>query len=166
MKKKRVFTGKDYTFMQPVFKELLLRTGVIERDNIIFTGCPGACYSMATYLSFTLEGLKLNLYYCVSCNTKQIWKLRHIQDLGVVATQKVKAVKAKVVVLMSGLCRIPFEDILKFVDNTLLSSGKIIGDTVVPGLFEQQEWDKHIHFDYIFEYETVNPTSYEIHSTP
>jgi hypothetical protein len=51
---------------------------------------------------------------------------------------------------------------LKFIDQGLAKNGIIIGETVVPGLFEGTDWDKKISFNFIFEFEMKNPTAFEV----
>ncbi len=162
MKKKVISVGEDYTYMMPIFRELVLKSGVKEQDNLIFAGCQGACYSMATYFSFGIRELNLNLHYAVDADIHQLRRLEYVENLGVVATRKVDPVEARVIVLMSGLCRIPFDDTLKFVKDALAADGIVIGQTVVPGLFDELEWDKQIPFNFLFEYSIKNPTSFEI----
>jgi hypothetical protein len=162
MKKKVVSTGKDYTDVKPIFKELVLRSGIGEGENLVFAGCAGGCYSSATNLAFGLRDLNLNLYFAADADTQNLWKLDYVENLGIVATQKAAPVKAKVIVLMSGLCKLPLDNIQKFADDVLSGDGAIIGQTGNPGMFERHGWDKKMRFNYLFESSTQNPTSYEI----
>ena len=162
MRKKIISKGTDYTYMLPIFREVLLKSGMREKDNLIFAGCQGPCYSMATFLSFGIRDLNLNLYFAVDADIQQLWKLEYIKNLGVVASRKEDPVKAKGVILMSGLMRVPFKNILKFIKESLLGGGILIGETVAPGLFEEKGWDKQIPFNYLFEFSMENPTSFEV----
>jgi hypothetical protein len=164
MKRKVISAGKDYTYMQPIFRELVLRSGIKEHGNLIFAGCPGGCYSSAINLGFGLGELNLNLYFAANANTDHLWRLELVENLGLVPTGKVSIVKAKVIVLMSGLCKLPFDDVLKLIGDTLDNDGIIIGQTVVPGLFEEQGWHEKIRFDFLFEYSIKDPTSFEVHA--
>ncbi len=38
----------------------------------------------------------------------------------------------------------------------------MIGETVIPGLFEGNDWDKKIPFNFIFEFEMKNPTAFTL----
>ena len=162
MDKKVVSRGKDYTFMLPMFKELVLQTGIKAGGNLIFAGCPGPCYSFATYFGFGLRDLNLNLYYAPESDINHLHRLEYLENVGIVASRKAKPVKAKVIVLMSGLCRIPFEHTRKFIAEALASDGVIIGESVAPGIFEAQGWDKEIPFDALFEFSIQSPTSYRV----
>ena len=162
MRKKIISKGTDYTYMLPIFREVLLKSGMREKDNLIFAGCQGPCYSMATFLSFGIRDLNLNLYFAVDADIQQLWKLEYIKNLGVVASRKEDPVKAKGVILMSGLMSVPFKNILKFIKESLLGGGILIGETVAPGLFEEKGWDKQIPFNYLFEFSMENPTSFEV----
>ena len=162
MRKKIISKGTDYTYMLPIFREVLLKSGMREKDNLIFAGCQGPCYSMATLLSFGIRDLNLNLYFAVDADIQQLWKLEYIKNLGVVASRKGDPVKAKGVILMSGLMSVPFKNILKFIKESLLGGGILIGETVTPGLFEEKGWDKQIPFNYLFEFSMENPTSFEV----
>lgn len=162
MRKKIISKGTDYTYMLPIFREVLLKSGMREKDNLIFAGCQGPCYSMATLLSFGIRDLNLNLYFAVDADIQQLWKLEYIKNLGVVAYRKENPVKAKGVILMSGLMSVPFKNILKFIKESLLGGGILIGETVAPGLFEEKGWDKQIPFNYLFEFSMENPTSFEV----
>jgi hypothetical protein len=193
--KKIISKGLDHTEMLSIFREVLLRSGIRKKDNLIFVGCQGPCYSMATLLSFGLRDLNLNLYFAPDADIQQLWRLEYVKNLGVVATQKENpvnpvrnssgalnpagiilkcdpaaeqrgiisnGVKAKVLIIMSGLVMVPFEKVLKFVNEALEKGGVIIGETVVPGLFEDKGWDKQIPFNYLFEFSMKNPTSFEV----
>jgi hypothetical protein len=162
MKKTVITTGKDYTNVQPIFRELVLETGIKENDNIIFAGCPGGCYSSATNLSFGLNGLRLNQYFAANADINNLWHLEYIDNLGVVAARKASPVKARVIVLMSGLCKLPLENVLNFYKSSLMDDGVIIGQTVVPGLFEEEGWDKQIPIKFVFEHSIVEPTSFRV----
>lgn len=165
MDRNLISQGKDYTSMLPIFSELISESGIKEQDNLIFAGCAGPCYAMATYFCVGLMGKNLNLYYAVDADINQLWKLEHGEGPGVGATTKVPPVKAKAIVLMSGLCRVSFEQTLKFIDDALMDSGIIIGETVLPGLFEAQGWDKHIPFNFLFEFSMKDPKSFKVKTT-
>ena len=92
----------------------------------------------------------------------QLYRLDYEKPLGFVARRERKAVRARVLVLMSGLVHVPFEDTLKLVRAGLEPDGIIIGETVVPGLFEEKGWDRQIPFKYLFEFSMRNPTVYEV----
>ena len=106
--------------------------------------------------------LNLNLCFAVNSDVNQLWRLEYRDNLGIVATTKGDAVKAKVIVLMSGLLRIPIESTLDLIKNALVDDGIIIGEAPAPGLFEKQGWDKKIPFRYLFEFSMKDPTSSEI----
>ncbi|OGP65230.1 MAG: hypothetical protein A2170_03450, partial [Deltaproteobacteria bacterium RBG_13_53_10] len=133
-----------------------------ESGNLIFAGCEGPCFSMATFFSFGIRDLKLNLYFATDADMGRLWRLEHQRELGIVARKHEAPVKASVIVLMSGLTEIPFAHVLTFVDKTLVKGGIIIGETVVAGLFEEKKWDEKITFKYLFEFSMRNPTAYEL----
>ena len=162
MKKKILSKGADYTYMLPVFREVILKSGIKEQGALIFAGCQGPCYSMATLLSFGIRDLNLNLYFAVEADVQQLWRLEYIKNLGMVATRKENPIKAEGIMIMSGLIRVPFENILKFIRDALGDGGIIIGETVEPGLFEEKGWDKQIPFNYLFEFSMEHPTSFEV----
>jgi hypothetical protein len=174
--KKMISKGLDHNEMLSIFREVLLRSGIREKENLMFAGCQGPCYSMATLFSFGLRDLNLNLYFAPDADIEQLRRLEYIENLGVVATQRKNpfspaaqqrdiisdGVKAKVLIIMSGLVMVPFKKVLKFVNEALEKGGVIIGETVVPGLFEEKGWDKQIPFNYLFEFSMKNPTSFEV----
>ncbi|MDP6179623.1 MAG: hypothetical protein QGG48_07010, partial [Desulfatiglandales bacterium] len=82
-----------------------------------------------------------------------------------IATKKEEPLKAEIIILMSGLLKVPFEKILNLTRVALTDEGAIIGETVVPELFEKEKWDERIPFRFIFEFSMVSPTSFEITST-
>ena len=43
-----------------------------------------------------------------------------------------------------------------------MDDGVIIGQTVVPGLFEEEGWDKQIPIKFVFEHSIVEPTSFRV----
>jgi hypothetical protein len=117
---------------------------------------------MATFFGFGIRDLNVNLYFAVDSDISQLWRLDDVENLGIVATRKERPLKAKVIVLMSALCAIPIEPTLKLIHEALVSDGVIIGETVEPGLFEKQAWDKRIPFNFLFEFSMENPMSFEI----
>jgi hypothetical protein len=154
--------GKDHTEMSPIFRSLVERTGVREGDALIWAGCEGACYSMATFFSYVLRDLGLNLYFATDADMTRLWRLEFKEGLGVVATKKEHPVKAKAIVLMSGLVHVPFGNVLALVRDGLTEGGSIIGETVVPGLFETLRWHEQIPFRFLFEFSMLQPTAIEI----
>ena len=71
MKKRVVSRGKHYTDTLPIFRELVLKSGMKEQDNLIFAGCSGACYSMATFFSLGISALDINLYFATDSDIGQ-----------------------------------------------------------------------------------------------
>lgn len=162
MKKKILSAGKDHTSMLPIFRELIIKSGIEEQDNIIFAGCSGPCYSMATFFGFGIRDLNINLYFAVDSDIYQLWRLDDVENLGIIAARIERPVKAKVIVLMSALCTMPIEPTLELIHDALVPEGVIIGETVEPGLFEGQAWDKRIPFNFLFEFSMQNPRSFEV----
>ena len=158
--KKSISVGKDYTEMLPMFRDLVLKSGVKKGDGLMWAGCPGTCYAMATFFSYGLRDLGLNLYFALEADTSKVFRLE-LKDVGIMATKKENLIKAKVLVLMSGLVRVRFENVLKLVRDGLAEGGIIIGETVVPGLFEKNKWDQQIPFRFLFEFSMERPTSFE-----
>ena len=107
MKKEIISTGKDHTSMLPIFRELILESGIKEQDNLIFAGCSGPCYSMATFFGFGIRDLNVNLYFAVDSDIHQLWRLDDVENLGVVAAGIEGPLIAKVIVLVSALFAIP-----------------------------------------------------------
>jgi len=162
MKKKILWSGPDHTHLLTIFRNLIIKSGIKEQQHLIFAGCEGPCYSMATFFCFAIRDLKLNLYFATDADMGRLWRLEHQRDLGIVARKHEAPVKASVIVLMSGLTEIPFAHVLTFVDKALVKGGVIIGETVVAGLFEEKKWDEKIIFKYLFEFAMRDPTAYEL----
>ena len=162
MKKKILWSGADHTTLMTIFRNLILKTGISESENLIFAGCEGPCFSMATFFSFGIRDLNLNIYFVTDADTDRLYKLGHQRDLGMVARKHGAPVKGGVIVLMSGLTEIPFDRVLTFVDRALTKGGIIIGETVVANLFEEKGWTEKIMFNYLFEFAMRNPTAYEL----
>ena len=162
MKKKILWSGPDHTYVMTIFRNLILKTGIRESENLVFAGCEGPCFSMATFFSFGIRDLKLNLFFATDADMGRSYKLEHQRALGMVARKHEAPVKAGVIVLMSGLTEIPFDRVLAFVDRALEKDGIIIGETVVAGLFEEEGWTDKLMFNYIFEFAMRNPTAYEL----
>ena len=164
MEKKLISMGKDRTEMLSIFRDLVVKSGAKNGDHLMWAGCPGACYAMATFFSYGLRDLGLNLYFAVEADIQRLWRLELVKEVGIVASKKERPIKAKVIVLMSGLLllRVPFENILRLISNGLMSEGTIIGETGVPGLFEKEGWHKHIPFRFLFEFSTERLASFEI----
>jgi hypothetical protein len=160
MKKRVVLEGLDHTGMLPCFRRLVLETGIREQENLVFAGCEGPCYSMATFFSFGVRDLGLRLYFAPDARMDRLRRLEHVGPLGMVATERENPVKCSVLVLMSGLVHLPLDNTLKFVREALGEGGIIVGETVVAGLFEEKNWHSRIPFRYILEFSMRNPTVY------
>ena len=158
--------GKDHTGMFPIFRSLVERTGAKKGDALIWAGCHGACYAMATFFSCFLNAMGLNLYFATDADMNRLWRLEPVDDLGIVATRKEGPVKAKVIVLMSGLVDVPFENVLTLARNGLAEGGVIIGETVVPGLFESLKWHEQVPIRFLFEFSMERPTALELVEIP
>lgn len=158
--------GKDHTDMLPIFRSLVLNCGAKKGDLLIWAGCPGPCYAMATFFSFSLRELGFNLYFAVDADINKLWRLELQKDLGFVATKKENPIKAKIMVLMSGLVTVPFENVMRLVRENLANHGTIIGETVIPGLFENVKWHEQIPLRFIFEFSMERPTAVEIAEIP
>jgi hypothetical protein len=161
-----ISAGKDHTDMFPIFRSLVLNSGAKEGDLLIWAGCPGPCYAMATFFSFSLRDLGLNLYFAVDADIKKLWRLELQKDLGFVAMKKEGPIQAKIIVLMSGLVTVPFENVMRLISENLAHDGTIIGETVIPGLFENVKWHDQIPFRFIFEFSMERPTALEITEIP
>jgi hypothetical protein len=162
MEKRLITTGRDYTRVMPVFRDLIVRSGIREGENLLFAGCPGACYSMATLLGFGLRDLDLNLFFAVDADIRQLWRLEQSQDLGVRAAGKAEPIKGRVIVIMSGLCTLPIEKATDFIEKSLGSEGVLVGEAPAPDFFEERGWIGKIPFHYLFEFSMENPTSYDL----
>jgi hypothetical protein len=154
--------GKDHSDMLSIFRSLVVKCGPKKGDSLVWAGCPGPCYSMATFFSYGLRDLGLDLFFATDADINRLWRLELEEELGMVAARRESAPKAKILVLMSGLLTAPFENVLKLVNEGLRDDGIIIGETVVRGLFEIAKWDEQIPFRYLFEFSMERPTALEI----
>lgn len=69
----------------------------------------------------------------VDADVQKLWKLEYMKNLGIIAVKRGNPVKAKVLLfLISGLTRVPFQNVSKIIDDALAGDGLIIGETVVP----------------------------------
>lgn len=162
MEKTILSHGKDYTALLPIFKELIIKSRAGEKDNLVFAGCPGPCYSMATLLGFGIKDVGLNLFFAANSDISQLWRLEYKENLGTIATSQEAMRRAKVLVLMSGLCTMPIELTVAFIGKALAPDGVIIGEAPASGLFEDIGWDKRIPFDFLLEFSMDNPRSFEV----
>jgi hypothetical protein len=160
--RKVLLTGKDHTDMLPIFRFLVEKTGAKKGDALIWAGCEGACYAMATFFSYFLNDLGLNLYFATDADSNRLWRLELRKEVGMVATKKEPPIKAKVIVLMSGLVHVPFDNVLALIHSGLADGGVIIGETVVPGLFESLKWHEQIPLRFLFEFSMERPTALEL----
>lgn len=152
--------GETYKEMLPLFRELVLESGLRKGDRVLWSGCPGTCYAMATFYSFGIRDLGFGIFFSVDSSLDEIWRLEYRDHVGVMATRKESPGKAELIILMSGLLRVPFEKTKKLVQEALADSGRVMGETVVPGLFERAGWTKEISFDSFFEFSMVNPAAF------
>ncbi len=164
--RKVLSTGRDHTDMFPIFRFLVERTGVNKGDALLWAGCEGACYAMATFFGYYLEDLGLNQYFATDGDLNRLRRLEVVRDLGMIASKKENSLRAKVIVLMSGLVNVPFENVLTLVRDGLAEGGTIIGETVVPGLFESLKWHEQVPIRFLFEFSMKNPTALELVERP
>ena len=160
--RKVLVIGKDHTDMPSIFRFLVEKTGAKKGDALIWAGCEGACYAMATFFSYFLNDLGINLYFATDADINRLWRLDLRKDLGIIATRKEDPIKAKVIVLMSGLVNVPFENVLDLIQKELADDGVIIGETVIPGLFEGLKWHEQIPLRFLFEFSMERPTALEL----
>jgi hypothetical protein len=161
-----VLEGKDHTEMLPIFRSLVIRSGAKKGDRLIWAGCSGPCYSMATFFSYGLRDLGLNLFFASDGNIDHLWRLEFRKELGMMATRRESPLKAKIIVLMSGLLQSPFEPVLTLTREGLQDDGIIIGETVVRGLFENAKWHEKIPFRFLFEFSMERPTALKLKDVP
>jgi hypothetical protein len=148
--------------MPSIFRFLVEKTGAKKGDALIWAGCEGACYAMATFFSYFLNDLGLNLYFASDADINKLWRLELRKDVGMIAATKEDPIKAKVIVLMSGLVSVPFDNVLDLIQKGLANDGTIIGETVVPGLFESLKWHEQIPIRFLFEFSMERPTAFEL----
>lgn len=160
--RKVVSIGKDHTDMFAIFRSLVERSGAKKGDALIWAGCEGACYAMATFFSYHLLDLELNLHFATDGDLSRLWRLERVDGLGVVATKKANRIKAKAIILMSGLVNVPFGNVLTLIRDGLAKDGVVIGETVVPGLFDVLKWHEQIPIRFLFEFSMVRPTALEM----
>jgi hypothetical protein len=163
---KLVLEGKDHTEMLPIFRSVVIKSGAKKGDRLIWAGCAGPCYSMATFFSYGLRDLGLNLFFASDGDINRLWRLVFRKELGIVATKRESPLKAKVIVLMSGLMQAPIEPVLTLAREGLEDDGIIIGETVVRGLFEKAKWQEKIRFHFLFEFTMERPTALEVTHLP
>jgi hypothetical protein len=154
--------GKDHTDMLPIFRLLVEKAGAKKGDALIWAGCEGACYAMATFFSYFLNDLGINLYFATDGDINRLWRLELREGVGMIATTKENPIKAEVIVLMSGLANVPFDNVLDLIQKGLADGGVIIGETVIPGLFEGLKWHEQIPLRYLFEFSMERPTALEL----
>ena len=117
---------------------------------------------MATFFSYFLNDLGLNLYFASDADINKLWRLELRKDVGMIAATKEDPIKAKVIVLMSGLVSVPFDNVLDLIQKGLADDGAIIGETVMPGLFESLKWHEQIPIRFLFEFSMERPTAFEL----
>ncbi|MCX8022355.1 MAG: DUF2124 family protein [Syntrophorhabdaceae bacterium] len=154
--------GKDHNDMLSLFRSLIEISGIKEGESLIWAGCPGPCYSMATFFSCGIKDKNLNIFFAGDGDIKRLWQLEDLGDVGVTATKKVDPVQAKIIVIMSGLVHAPFGNVERLIKEGLAEGGVIIGETVIPHLFEDIRWTERIPFRYIFEFTMKEPKVIEI----
>jgi len=134
------------------FQELVRRCELRPGDPLYFVGCPGACYSQATLFSTYLRQFDLRIFFVPDADPSRARRLVYNEDLGFVGGPRAKPPKAKVIVVMSGLCKSPIEPLLQLVSGTLEEGGKLVAETNNPGIYDSLGWDRRIPFDYQIEF--------------
>jgi len=49
MIKKVISEGRDFTHVLPLFRDIVIKSGIKKDGRLIFAGCPGPCYAMSTF---------------------------------------------------------------------------------------------------------------------
>ena len=154
--------GKDHRDMLSTLRSLVVKSAPKKGESLVWAGCPGPCYSMATFFSYGLRDLGLGLFFATDADIHRLWRLELEEELGMVAARRESPLKAKILILMSGLITAPFENVLRLVKEGLQDDGVVIGETVVRGLFESAKWDERINFRYLFEFSMEKPMALEM----
>jgi hypothetical protein len=162
MRKSVLYQGKNYQDLLPGFREIILKSSITTNGRLVFGGCVGPCYAMATLLCFGIRDLGLNLFFAVNADLQQLTRLEYDRNLGIMSTNRQAPLKADAVVIMSGLCLLPIEKTRAFIKDGLIEEGIVIGEAPAHRFFEQNGWDKQIHFNFLFEFSMQNPTAFEI----
>ena len=162
MIKKVIAEGEDFTHVLPICRDIIIKSGIKKDGHLIFAGCPGPCYAMSTFFSFGIRDLGLNLYFAVDADMGQLLRLDYVESQGIMAVGKESSLKADVIVLMSGLCNLPIEKTLEFINHGLRNKGVIIGEAPARGLFEEMGWTDKVPFNFLFEFSMTNPTSFSM----
>ena len=166
---KAVFNGRGYLNIGNAFRKIAKEAKLKKNQTVIFSGCPGACYSYATSYSGELRAFEPVAYFVSNSDTEQAWRLDPVENLGVSATQKEKPGKAKLIFVMCGLtCDITkdgkfvhsSEEVLRntkrMIEEHLTVDGKVILEsafgTDMPNIFSKMKWKKQIDADYTLEY--------------
>jgi hypothetical protein len=160
--KKAIEEGQDFTHVLPLFRDLVIESGIKKDGHLIFAGCPGPCFSMATFFGFGIRDLGLKFFFAVDADMEQLLRLEYVENQGITAAGKESPLKADVIVLMSGLCNLPLEKTLEFINNGLRDKGVIIGEAPAHGLFEEMGWIDKVPFNFLFEFSMHNPTSFSM----
>ena len=77
--RKVLSVGTDHTDMLPIFRSLVERTGATKGDALIWAGCEGACYAMATFFSYYLNTMGLNQYFATDADLNRLWRLEPVR---------------------------------------------------------------------------------------
>lgn len=162
MDKTTIATGQDFTSVLPLFRELILEAGARPQDNLIFAGCPGPCYSMATFFAFAIRDLGLNQFFAADAEIERLWTLEWDETLGMAAGGIASPVRARVIVLMSGLCTLPVSRTERLIGSALTADGVLVGEAPALGFFEEREWHRKIPLDFLFEFAMAGPTSFRV----
>jgi hypothetical protein len=160
--KKVISEGLDFTDVLPLFRDIVIKSGIKKDGHLIFAGCPGPCFAMSTFLGFGIKDLGLNLFFAFDADIERLLRLDYVEDQGIMAMGKESPLKADVNVLMSGLCNLPLEKTLDFINNGLRDKGVIIGEAPAHGLFEEMGWTDKVPFNFLFEFSMTNPTSFSM----
>jgi len=160
--RKVILEGKDHNDTISMFRTLIEMVGMEKGESIIWAGCPGPCYAMAIFFSNSIKDKNLDIYFAANSDMNRVWQIEDLEDTGMTATKKVDHVRANLIILMSGLVYAPFENIEKLLMNGLAKGGVVIGESVVPFVFESVGWIDSIPFNYLFEFTMKEPKIIEL----
>ncbi|MFP4655885.1 MAG: DUF2124 family protein [Methanohalobium sp.] len=138
------------------FREL-----VKESDNITFIGSPGFCTPFAELLAFVIRGTGKGMAFIPGLKYENAKSIVAAED-GMQLGEKIDP-NADTVVLLGGVAMpkmgIDPADMNDMVTKTLENSeNKLIIGVCFQSVFQEQEWDNYIDFDYIIDSDLTNST--------
>ncbi len=167
MTRKIIDTTKGVAGISRSFKNIIeqlnLRDKDSDKDRMMYVGLPGVCTPFIELLAYAIRTLNIKQVFAPNLDLSLAKSVISTENIGIQFGDPVEIANAQVIVVLGGLAMpispVSREDVLQFLDSTLLPGGTVIGISFM-NMFEQVGWTSTIPFDFLID-ATIDPVRVE-----